>query len=236
MSAEPYLVVFDCDGTLLDGQHLVIAAMRAAFREHGLAEPDDRVTRRVIGLSLKIAVSEVLGDERLGYADRVTESFKQAFHEIRAVNEVGEPFYDGARELIAALKARDDVLLGIATGKSRRGVDIMLEREGWERDFITIQTADNAPSKPDPGMILNALSESGALAGRTVMVGDTTFDMEMARAADVLAYGVAWGYHDIKALADAGAHMILDDYAALSTALSGYFSVIAREGYRERVV
>lgn len=218
-----HLVIFDCDGTLLDGQHLVIAAMNAAFAAHGLAQPDDRATRRVIGLSLKIAVTRVLGEGQEHHADNVTETFKTAFHDIRASNTVEEPFYDGARELIQTLSARNDVLLGIATGKSRRGVDLMLDREGWHDTFVTIQTADNAPSKPHPGMVSNALSESGVDARNCIMIGDTTFDMEMARAAHVSAFGVAWGYHDVGSLAEAGAHMILDDYEALSTALSGRF-------------
>ncbi|MEP3264659.1 MAG: HAD-IA family hydrolase [Hyphomicrobiales bacterium] len=223
LSNTPHLVIFDCDGTLVDGQHLVIASMNEAFKRHGLEEPDERATRRVIGLSLKIAVAKVLGSEQEHHADEVTETFKQAFHDLRANKTVGEPFYDGALELVDALSKRDDVLLGIATGKSRRGVDIMLERTGWHDTFISIQTADSAPSKPHPGMILNALSDSGALIENTIMVGDTTFDMEMARAANAKAFGVAWGYHDVKSLAAAGAHMIVDDYAALESALNATF-------------
>lgn len=219
----PHLVIFDCDGTLVDGQHLVIASMNEAFKYHGLEEPDDRATRRVIGLSLKIAVTQVLGRDQAHHADKVTETFKQAFHDIRATKTVDEPFYEGARELVNALSARDDVLLGIATGKSKRGVDLMLDREGWHDTFISIQTADSAPSKPHPGMILNALSDSGASIDNTIMIGDTTYDMEMARSAKAKAYGVAWGYHDVKSLAKSGAHMILDDYAALESALNATF-------------
>ena len=215
----PNLVIFDCDGTLVDGQHLVIASMKEAFKRHGFEEPDDRATRRVIGLSLEIAVAEVLGHELAHHAGEVAGTFKQAFHDLRANKTLAEPFYDGARELVNALSKRDDVLLGIATGKSMRGVDIMLEREGWQETFITIQTADSAPSKPHPGMILNAMSESGARVENTIMIGDTTFDMEMARAAAVKALGVAWGYHDVKSLEEAGAHVIFDDYPALEAAL-----------------
>jgi len=223
ISGAPHLVIFDCDGTLVDGQHLVIASMKEAFRQHGLNAPDERATRRVIGLSLRIAVARVLGKEQEHLADRVTETFKQVFHEIRMAKTVDEPFYHGARELIQALSVRDDVLLAIATGKSRRGVDIMLEREGWHDTFVSIQTADSAPSKPDPGMIHNALFDSGVAVENTIMIGDTTYDMKMARAARVVAFGVAWGYHDTKSLAKAGAHMILDDYTALSTALNSRF-------------
>lgn len=219
----PHLVIFDCDGTLVDGQHLVIAAMNEAFKRHGFSEPDHRATRGVIGLSLEIAVAELLDDEQKHLANEVSQTFKHAFHDLRVNKTLPEPFYDGARELIASLSSRDNVLLAIATGKSRRGVDIMLEREGWHDVFTSIQTADHAPSKPHPGMILNALSESGGVKENTFMIGDTTYDIEMARAANVNAFGVAWGYHDVKSLENAGAHQILDDYPALEVSLNTAF-------------
>ena len=222
--SDLHLVIFDCDGTLVDGQHLIIAAMKESFLRHGLEAPNDRSTRRVIGLSLKTAVSIVLGPDQEHLADEVTETFKTAFHEIRLANTIEEPFYEGARELVEKLSKRDDVLLAIATGKSLKGVDVMLERENWQNTFVSLQTADSAPSKPNPGMILNAMAESGVGPENTVMVGDTTFDMEMARAANTQAFGVAWGYHDVDQLAQSGAHMILDDYAALDTALNSRFS------------
>lgn len=225
MSA-PYLVIFDCDGTLVDGQHMVVAAMERAFLHHGLAKPNPRKTRGVIGLSLRIAVARVLGAEREEHAGAVTETFKEIFHELRASKTIDEPFYDGAKELVSLLSERDDVLLAIATGKSRRGVDAMLEREGWHNTFVSIQTADSAPSKPDPGMIENALRDSGAERAAAFMIGDTTFDMEMARAASVNAFGVAWGYHPVTKLAAAGAHLIADDYPALKSALLGHFDSV----------
>ena len=222
--SDLHLVIFDCDGTLVDGQYLIIAAMNAAFRRHGLEEPDVRATRRIIGLSLDVAVAEVLGPTQEHLTEQVVETFKEAFHEIRLSKTLSEPFYDGARELIATLSKRDDVLLAIATGKSFKGVDIMLEREGWQNTFVSIQTSDSAPSKPHPGMILNAMAESGVEAKNTVMIGDTSFDMEMARAAGVQAFGVAWGYHDVETLAKSGAQIILDDYQALESALMGQFT------------
>ena len=222
-AACPHLVIFDCDGTLIDGQHLVIAAMNEAFKRHGFDEPDDRATRGVIGLSLETAIAALLRDEDKHLADEMSVTFKDAFQGVRADKSLSEPFYDGARELIADLSSRDDVLLAIATGKSRRGVDIMLDREGWQDTFISIQTADSAPSKPHPGMVLNACSQSGVSIEKAIMVGDTTYDIEMARAAHAKAFGVSWGYHDVKSLEAAGAHMILDDYSALDKALNTAF-------------
>lgn len=223
-ATHPHLVVFDCDGTLVDGQHRVIATMKRTFAEHGLQEPGDRATRRVIGLSLKIAITELLEEDERHHAGALTETFKRCFHELVAEETIDEPFYDGARDLVNALAQRDDVRLAIATGKGRRSVDQMLEREGWINAFHSIQTADNAPSKPNPGMILNALSDTGIGPENAIMIGDTTYDMQMARAADIRAFGVAWGYHDVKSLARAGAHMILDDYPALATALRSHLA------------
>jgi phosphoglycolate phosphatase len=109
-----------------------------------------------------------------------------------------------------AMTRREDLLLGMATGKSRRGVAAILERFGLVSHFVTVQTADTHPSKPDPSMLLKAMAETGVRPADTVMIGDTTFDIEMARAAGAGAIGVAWGYHPVVALEKAGAHVIVD--------------------------
>lgn len=219
--SSPHVVIFDCDGTLVDGQHLVVASMEQAFLAHGLPAPDPRTTRGVIGLSLRYAVAEVLGEEMEEYAERITDTFRDVFHEIRRTNTIGEPFYDGAIELVDELTKWDDVYLAIATGKGRRAVDAMLEKQGWTDAFVSIQTADNAASKPNPEMVLNAIAESGAMAETAIMIGDTSYDMQMARSAGAHAFGVAWGYHDVDQLSKAGAHLILDDYKALRSAITG---------------
>ena len=121
--------------------------------------------------------------------------------------------------MIEALAARDDVILGVATGKSRRGVDVLFEREGFCRLFATIQTADDHPSKPHPSMILEAMRQTASSPAQAVMIGDTTYDMEMARAAGVTALGVAWGYHDVTDLHSAGAHRVLHSYAEVEAAI-----------------
>ena len=121
--------------------------------------------------------------------------------------------------MVRRLAARPDVVLGIATGKSRRGVAHLVERHGWARVFATIQTADDAPSKPDPAMLLRAMEATGARPADTAMVGDTSFDMAMARAAGVRAIGVSWGYHPVAALREAGAETIIDRFEALDAAL-----------------
>jgi phosphoglycolate phosphatase len=117
--------------------------------------------------------------------------------------------------VIAELARRDDIVLGIATGKSQRGVRLVLGHHGLLDHFITIKTADDAPSKPDPGMVLAAMREAGAAPENTVVVGDTVYDMAMARAAGAAGIGVTWGYHPGAALAGAGALAVIDRFANL---------------------
>ena len=124
---------------------------------------------------------------------------------MRADPACHEPLFPGVAETIGRLAADPGIRLGIATGKSRRGVAHLVGRFAWDRVFATIQTADDAPSKPDPGMLLRAMAETGVAPDRTVMLGDTTFDMAMARAAGVRPIGVSWGYHPVPALTEAGA-------------------------------
>lgn len=214
------LVIFDCDGTILDSQHSIVAAMAHAFSEVGLVPPDRQAVLSVVGLSLPQAVERLLPGHDTALVHRISDTYKSCFREIRHQNDHREPLYPGMREAIAALARRDDVVLGIATGKSRRGVRDLLEREGWTHLFPTIQTADTNPSKPHPAMILTAMAEAGTEPMRTIMIGDTTFDIEMARAAEVHALGVSWGYHPVASLTRAGAHLLADTCEALPALVS----------------
>ena len=200
------LVVFDCDGTLVDSQHAILACMRDAFTTHGCAAPEDERIRHVIGLSLDEAVARLaaVGDP----AEKVTEAYRRAFFALRSRPDFHEPLFPG---MVAALDSLDSAgcLLGIATGKARRGLLATLERHGLGSRFVTLQTADSNPGKPHPAMLLRAMAETGVDPDRTVLVGDTSYDMEMARRAGARAVGVAWGYHDRRELEAAGAHRIV---------------------------
>lgn len=207
------LIVFDVDGTLVDSQHLIVAAQGMAFAEHGLPAPARTEALSVVGLSLPQAFRRLVGED--GPVASLSESYKRAFQTLRLDPNYEEPLFPGMGDLVARLHARDDVLLGIATGKSRRGVSHLLEVQGWEGWFSTTQTADDAPSKPDPAMLLQAMAETGLGPGATVMVGDTSYDMAMAVAAGAAAVGVGWGYHVPGALYAAGAVTVVDDAAAL---------------------
>lgn len=214
------LVIFDCDGTLIDSQHAIVAAMVEAFLSEGLRAPArDRIIG-IVGLSLPIAVARLVPEgSELEQVDRLAEAYKAAFAARRRLPDHAEPLYAGVRATLERLAARGDVLLGIATGKSRRGVAAVLEREGLTKLFATVQTADTHPSKPHPSMILAAMDETAAAPAGTVMIGDTTYDIEMAHAAGARSIGVTWGYHPEAALRDAGAHDITADCAELERAL-----------------
>lgn len=203
------LALFDCDGTLVDSQAAICRAMDECFTSHGLTPPDRSRTRRVVGLSLPHAMRALLPGGEAHLHDALSETYKSAFQRHRAEGLVEEPLFDGLAEVIDALEA-DGWLLGVATGKSDRGLRLCLERHGMHGRFVTLQTADRHPSKPDPSMLHAAVAEAGAAPETTVMIGDTSFDMAMARAGGAHALGVGWGYHDATELRDAGAEAVVD--------------------------
>lgn len=209
------LVLFDCDGTIVDSQHAISAAMEAAFNAHGLIAPERSRIVEVVGLSLITAVRELIPDHDPDLIARVAETYKDAFGNLRRQAAHEEPMFPLARETIHGLAEAPGIVLGLATGKSRRGVDAIIERENLHGLFKTIQTADYHPSKPHPAMVLQAMNETGALPEQTVVVGDTTFDMAMAQSARAKAIGVTWGYHPRTALGASGAHALIDCYSQL---------------------
>lgn len=211
------LVLFDVDGTLIDSQNVIVAAQRMAFAACGLETPSRERSLSIVGLSLVEAFTVLVGPK--GPIERLVEAYKDAFHTLRQDPANAEPLFPGVERCLDWLDGREDVVLGIATGKSRRGVAHLLDRHGWHDTFSVIQTADDAPSKPHPGMILQAMKETGAGPHDTVMVGDSSFDMGMARAAGVLPVGVSWGFQPVAALAEAGAGPIVHSYAELETVL-----------------
>ena len=199
------LAVFDCDGTLVDGQAAVCNAMEAAFTEAGLPPPERHDIRRIVGLSLPMAMRRLAPELAEDAVPDLVAGYKSAFFAAREAGQVVEPLYEGIRALLDDLR-RTGWLLGVATGKSDRGLKGCLARHGLIDHFMTLQTADRHPSKPHPSMLEQAMEDAFAKAGQTTMIGDTVFDIEMARAAGVRPIGVAWGYHDTQELMDAGAH------------------------------
>lgn len=214
------LAVFDCDGTLVDSQANICVAMETAFADAGLLPPPRAAIRRIVGLSLVEAVRALLPDADDAAHRALALDYKQVYQRLRADGGlVDEPLFEGVADLLARLHA-DGWVLGVATGKSDRGLAHVLARHGIADLFATLQTADRHPSKPDPAMLHAAMAAAGALPHRTAMIGDTSFDMAMAKAAGARAVGVAWGYHDHRDLAEAGADVIADEVAALAGLLA----------------
>lgn len=201
------LAVFDCDGTLVDGQAGVCNAMDAAFASVGLAAPDRHQVRRIVGLSLPQAIRLLAPQVDEERRTAIDIAYREAFRSAREGGSLVEPLYDGIAELVEDL-ASTGWLLGIATGKSDRGLAHMLATHGLTRHFITLQTADRHPSKPHPAMLEAALAEAQIGPERTVMIGDTQYDMAMAVNAGVRAIGVDWGYHSAEELHAAGAEAV----------------------------
>lgn len=203
------LAIFDCDGTLIDSQHNICLAMDACFVSAGLEPPPPERTRAVVGLSLVEAMRAMLPDAEPDRHARLAEDYKRAFQDMRRRGLAEEPLYEGIAELIETI---DEAgwLLGIATGKSDRGLALCLDQHGIAHRFVTLQTADRHPSKPHPSMIEQAMAEAGASPETSLMIGDTSYDMAMARAAGVTAIGVTWGYHGADALRAAGAQHLVE--------------------------
>ena len=209
------LAVFDCDGTLVDSQHSICSAMTMAFEGEKLVAPDKTTILSVVGLSLPLAIARLLPEAEADFHDHLSESYKRAFQQMRRDNAVSEPLYPGIAELIRQLDA-DGWLLGVATGKSDRGLNLCLSHHGIHAHFVTLQTADRHPSKPHPSMLLTAMADAGAIPETTVMIGDTSYDIDMALAAGTKALGVGWGYHPPADLIAAGAHAVAMDSGELN--------------------
>lgn len=211
------LVVFDVDGTLVDSQHHIHHAMSSAFEYAGQAPLPKAEVLRIVGLSLPVAVAQLAPECDAATQARIVDGYRQAFMAARLFEAA--PLYDGALACLDHLAARDDLLLAVATGKSRRGLHAMIEAHGLQGRFVSLQTADGHPSKPAPDMLLAALDEADIAAQAAVMVGDTSFDIEMARNAGTAGFGVAWGYHHPDMLRAAGAALVAPDFAALTVAI-----------------
>jgi phosphoglycolate phosphatase len=201
--------MFDCDGTLVDSQYVIIDSMQAAFRAHGAPPPAPDAVKRIVGLSLPQAISQLHGEADSATIENLVAAYKECFLELRASPDLHEPLFADVIETLTLLEETGYVL-GIATGKSRRGLSAILETHGLAKHFVTLQTADDAPSKPHPGMLERALAETGMDKDETVVIGDTVFDIEMALNAGTGAFGVAWGYHDTVELKAAGAELVLE--------------------------
>jgi phosphoglycolate phosphatase len=207
------LIIFDFDGTLVDSRKLILESHRIIFGEFGFSLPSEEDSLSLIGMSLELVLLQLAGPD--APVEKMVAAYQRLLPRLRADAAFADAPFSGAADLLAALAGHNDVRLGIATGHVSHAIAPALRRFGWQDFFCTIQTADKAPSKPHPGMVLAALREAGISAEHAFMIGDTAFDMEMARAADVRAVAVSWGYHRSDRLRGAGASRVVDTMGEL---------------------
>ena len=183
-----------------------------------MGPPTRADVRSVIGRSLPQAIGDLLGED--APVMPMTEAYKKHFHAMRSSGDYTEALYDDVDDVIRRLAARDDLLLGTATGKALRGIHWLIERNGWQGFFATLQGADTAASKPSPEMVHNACRETGVEPQDVVVFGDSIYDMQMAASAGATAIGVSWGYGDPEHLTDAGAVRIIHRFRDVEQAIA----------------
>lgn len=197
------IVIFDVDGTLMDSSAYIVERMRRTFARFDLPFPGRDAALSIVGLSLKEAFAKLLGPACP--AAEMAAYYRTLSADLREDPAFRERLFPGVDAALRTLAAREGMKIGVATGKSRRGVAEMIERHGWRGLFSAIQTADDAPSKPHPAMLLQAIAEAGGEPDHSVMVGDSSYDIEMAGAAKVRSIAVDWGFQSIDRLMALGA-------------------------------
>ena len=204
------LIIFDCDGTLVDSQHIIIESMCAAFIQNNLPKPPDDAVKRIIGLSLPDAVRSLVDGKEEQLVSNIVNSYRKNFSEIRNNKRLPENLFPNVMETLDSIRNVGHSL-GIATGKSKKGLIATLDFHDILDHFITLQTVDDAPGKPNPEMLYRAMNETGFKICHTIFIGDTVYDIEMAKNAGIEGYGVSWGYHHEEELIAAGATLVLQD-------------------------
>ncbi|MEQ8444170.1 MAG: HAD-IA family hydrolase [Alphaproteobacteria bacterium] len=222
--AEPKLIVFDCDGTLVDSGHIIVATMHAAWDGLGIARPEPDDIRHQIGLPLLQAIRNLHPAGNPGVWDALVEGYKNAFVSGHEVTRDDEPLYENCVSVLTELSANETMILGVATGKGRRGLGHTLTRHDIAGHFSVLKTADDGPGKPNPDILLDAMGETGVSPLNTVMIGDTIFDMEMAVRAGAHAIGVSWGYHPPEQLTKAGARTVAGHFTEIPGLLKQIWS------------
>jgi phosphoglycolate phosphatase len=204
------LALFDCDGTLVDSGLLIHEVMARTFEHHGYVRPHYDATKSIIGLTLDTAIARIMGIEEVTEeVEAMTRHYKELYGPVRLEPGFQEPLYDGIAEMIDVLAAREDVLVGAVTGKSRKGLDLIRTTHGFDSLFFVSRTADDCPSKPHPAMVLECCADAGVDPTDTIVIGDSVYDMMMAKSAGAKAVGVSWGYGEPAALEAAGADVVV---------------------------
>jgi len=216
-----HLVIFDCDGTLVDSFVANHESIVLAFQDFDRPPPPEAGLREMFGLSVAeqvvVLAPQAPPDECLA----LENSCRQ--HRL-GLADPPEPMFPGARACLEALD-RDDILMAVATAKSAKGPRAILDRHGQHRHPGNLQIGDHHPGKPHLAMVLASFSEAGVDLESALVVGDTRFDIQMAVNAGVASFGVAWGSHNTQDLTAAGAHAIAPDFATLTKMIGERFSL-----------
>jgi len=206
------LIVFDWDGTVMDSTAVISGSIQAACRDLELKVPDDETARHVIGLGLSQALRYAVPELPEAKYPQLVERYRYHF----LAQDANIPLFAGAKETIAELHAAG-YRLGVATGKSNAGLSRAMEVSSMKRYFHATRTADQTYSKPDPAMLFELMEELGVSAERTLMVGDTTHDLQMAHNAGVDAVAVGHGAHPPEQLHELNPLALAADFAELRT-------------------
>ncbi|WP_420725099.1 HAD-IA family hydrolase [Hwanghaeella sp. LZ110] len=220
----PRLIVFDCDGTLVDSGHIIVDTMTLVWQGAGLVPPTPDQIRHQIGTSLDHAIGALHPDGDPEILQQLTLACRKAFVSDRAAGKYEEPLYDCCSGVLEALSEVDHYVLGVATGKGRRGLNHTLQRHGIAHHFSILKTSEDGPGKPHPEILINAMAEMGVSPWQTVVIGDTIFDVTMAVRAGAKAIGVSWGYHAPEMLKEAGASVIANHFAELPGLIENLWS------------
>lgn len=204
------LIVFDWDGTVMDSTGVIAGSIQAACRDLGLPVPSDEDARHVIGLGLVQALRHAVPSAPESMYEPLADRYRHYF----LAQDMNIPLYAGARETIGELHT-SGYLLGVATGKSRAGLDRVLDASGMRAYFHATRTADQTFSKPHPAMLLEIMDELGVSAARTLMIGDTTHDIELAHNAGVEAVAVGHGAHPPEQLHALSPRALVNDFTEL---------------------
>ena len=219
-----HLVVFDCDGTLVDSQHAIVAATEFALRSEGLPVPERQKILSSVGLPLETIMQRHVPDADSAAIERMLDVYKRESLRLAQQEDRGQIMFPGMYETISWLGGMEAVVMGIVTMKSRRGLNRVVDAYGIRDHFQVLKSADDGPGKPAPDLLLDCMSAVGVDPQKTVMVGDTSFDMMMARAAGAYTIGVAWGYQTVEELEESGAQEIVRTPEELNRSLNVFIS------------
>lgn len=210
------LLVFDWDGTLMDSEAHIVASMQSAMQALGMTPLDAGIVRGIIGLGMREAICSLYPDADDGFMDQFAALYRKAYMQ---EGQGQQRLFPGAKEVLVELE-KSGYLLAVATGKSRAGLDQVMKETGLSGCFHATRCADESFSKPHPAMLEELMTFCGVDAEQALMIGDTTFDLVMARNAKVASIGVSYGVHPISNLLAENPLAILDRITDLPTWLS----------------